>query len=128
MQQGASSSVKSWHHLQPPRVKIGIDIAGMFANVLQHQHYIVTVVDYASIFPECMLTSDIHSVKIIDWLKQRSIFTLWEPQPIGVQYNGLQFTSAKFAKFLKSHMESNISSWLSTIYQRMDSWRSSIGF
>ncbi len=49
--------------------KVRIDIAGPFADAPQNQHYIVTAIDYTSNYPECLLTSDIHSSKLIDWLE-----------------------------------------------------------
>ncbi len=53
-----------------PWSKVGIDIAGPFANAPTNQKYIVTVIDYASNYPECLLTTDIRSSRIIRWLKE----------------------------------------------------------
>ncbi len=81
--------------------KVGINIAGPFANAPQNQHYIVTAIDYMSNYPECRLTSDIHSSKLIDWLED--LFAHHGNPNQLVSDNGLQFTSAEFTIFLKSH-------------------------
>ncbi len=45
--------------------KVGLDISGPFANAPGHQKFIVTIIDYTSNFPECLLTTDIRSSRII---------------------------------------------------------------
>ncbi len=81
--------------------KIGVDIAGPFADAPQHQHYIVTAIDYASNYSECLLTSDIHSAKLISWLED--LFAHYGNPDQLVSDNGPQFISAEFASFLSSH-------------------------
>ncbi len=48
--------------------KLGLDIAGPFADAPMNQKYIVTVIDYATNYPECLLTSDICSGRILKLL------------------------------------------------------------
>ncbi len=81
--------------------KIGMDIAGPFADAPQHQHYIVMAIDYASNYPECMLTSDICSVKLISWLED--LFSRYGNPDQLVSDNGLQFISAEFTNLLSAH-------------------------
>ncbi len=50
-------------------VKMGLDILGPFVDAPANQEYIVIVVDYASNYPEYLLTSDIHSGHIVKWLE-----------------------------------------------------------
>ncbi len=49
--------------------KVGLDILGPFIDAPQHQKYIVTVINYTSNFPECLLTTDTHSGRIAKWLE-----------------------------------------------------------
>ncbi len=49
--------------------KIGMDIAGPFADAPKQQHYIVTIVDYASNYSEWLLTSYFRSVSLIRWVE-----------------------------------------------------------
>ncbi len=81
--------------------KIGVDIAGPFADSTQNQHYIVTAIDYTSNYPECLLMLDIRSSKLIDWLEY--LFACYGNPNQLVSDNGLQFVSTEFSNFLKSH-------------------------
>ncbi len=66
------------------------------------------VIDYASNYPECLLTTDIHSSRIIQWLKE--VFShLGNPDEL-VSDNGPQFISSEFAGFLAEHRISHICS------------------
>ena len=49
-----------WH-------KLGLDICGPFATASRHQRFITTVIDYASGYPEVLLSEDITSGKLITW-------------------------------------------------------------
>ncbi len=82
-------------------MKIGVDIAGPFADAPQNQHYIVTAIDYTCKYPECLLMLDIHSLKLIDWLED--LFARYGNPDQLVSDNGPQFVSAEFTNFLKSH-------------------------
>ncbi len=48
-----------------PWTKVRIDIAGPFAGAPVHQQYIVTIIDYTTDFPECLLMTLITSATII---------------------------------------------------------------
>ncbi len=48
---------------------VGIDISGPFHTAPQKEQFVVSVVDYFSGFPEVLLTTDIHSVTIVNWLR-----------------------------------------------------------
>ncbi len=74
--------------------KVGTDIAGPFADALAHQQYIDTIIDYATNFPECLLTTSITSTTIIKWLE--TVFgRCGNPLEI-VSDNGPQFISVEF--------------------------------
>ncbi len=59
----------------------------------------VSVVDYFSGFPEVLLTTDIHSVTIVNWL-QMLVACYGYPDEM-VHDNGPQFTSQEFQLFLE---------------------------
>ncbi len=81
--------------------KVGLDIAGPFADGPSHQKFIVTVIDYASNYPECLFTTDIRSSRIIWWFE--TVFScIGNPSEL-VSDKGPQFVSAKFTEFLKKH-------------------------
>ncbi len=81
--------------------KIRVDIAGPFANAPQNQHYVVTAIDYLSNYPECLLTLDICSSKLINWLEE--LFSHYGNLDQLVLDNGPQFISTEFSHFLQSH-------------------------
>ncbi len=81
--------------------KVGLDILGPFVNAPQHQKYIVTVIDYMSNFPECLLTTDICSSCIAKWLE--TIFARFGNPDELMSDNGPQFVSSEFSAFLKCH-------------------------
>ncbi|MCP4536612.1 MAG: transposase family protein [Chloroflexi bacterium] len=74
---------------------------GPFTDALQHQRYIVAIVDYASQYPECLLTSDICSVRLISWLGD--LFSHCGNPDQLVTNNSPQFSSPEFATFLNLH-------------------------
>ncbi len=88
--------------------KVGMDIAGPFADAPAHQQYIVTIIDYATNFPKCLLTTSITSATIIRWLK--TVFGRCGNRSEIVSDNGPQFVSVEFEEFLKSHGISHIKS------------------
>ncbi|MCP4541330.1 MAG: transposase family protein, partial [Chloroflexi bacterium] len=57
--------------------------------------------DYASNYPECLLMSDISSVKLISWLED--LFSHYGNPDQLVTDNGPQFMSVEFSNFLISH-------------------------
>ncbi len=69
-------------------------------------HYIVTAIDYASNYPECLLTSDICSAKLISWFKD--LFSWYGNPDQLVSDNGPQFISAEFSNFLNMHIIEHI--------------------
>ncbi len=79
---------------------MGLDNAGPFADTPSHQKFIVMVIDYASNYPECLLTADIRSSGVIRWLE--TVFSCCG-DPTELSDKGLQFTSAEFTAFLKKH-------------------------
>ncbi len=62
---------------------------------------IITVIDYTSNFPECLLTTDIRSGCIVKWLE--TVFARFGNPDELVSDNGLQFVSSEFSAFLKRH-------------------------
>lgn len=94
-----------------PWQKLAIDITGPFHTAPNHQRYIVALCDYFSKFPEILLTGDITSKKIIDWLQE--IFSRFgNPEEI-VSDNGPQFIGHEFTNFLRAK---NIRHVLSCVY------------
>ncbi len=91
--------------------KIGIAIAGLFTDAPAHQQYIITIIDYATNFPECLLTTSITSATIIKWLE--TVFGCCENPSEIVSNNGPQFVPVEFEDFLKSH---GISHMKSSVY------------
>ncbi len=65
---------------------------GMALSPHVNQKYIVTVVDYASNYSECLLTSDIHSGCIAKWLE--TVFAWFGNLDELISDNELQFTSS----------------------------------
>ncbi len=82
-------------------VKVGLDILGPVVDALMHQKYTVTLVNYASHFPECLLTADIWSGRITKW--PETVFAQFGNPDELVSDNGAQFISSKFSNFLKQH-------------------------
>ncbi len=79
-----------------PGAQWGLDIAGPFFN----GRYLVSLVDYASRFPEVKDTKNIDSSTIIKWMDK-----VWSRcgNPVAiVTDNGPQFTSKEFSDYLKS--------------------------
>ncbi len=79
----------------------GLDISGPFTDALGNQKFIVTIIDYASIFPECLLTTDIRSSCIIRWLE--TVFCHVGNLSVFVSDNGPQFMSNEFQAFQQQH-------------------------
>ncbi len=88
--------------------KVGLDISGPFADAPGNQKFIVTVIDYASNFLECLLTTDIRSSQIIRWLE--TVFCCVGNQSVLVSDNGPQFASSEFQGFLQHHGVEHIQS------------------
>ncbi|MCP4538310.1 MAG: transposase family protein, partial [Chloroflexi bacterium] len=78
-----------------------MSIVGPFTDAPQHQRHIVAIVDYASQYPECLLTLDICSVRLISWLGD--LFSRCGNPDQLVTDNSPQFSSPKFATFLNLH-------------------------
>ena len=93
-----------WH-------KIAIDICGPFANAPRHQRFITVVIDYATCYPEILLSGDITSGRIICWLTE--VFARFGNPDIIVSDNGPQFTSTTFTDFLKAR---DIFHWTAAVY------------
>ncbi len=81
--------------------RIRLDIAGPFTDAPQHMHYIVTAIDFPSNYPECLLTSDIRSVKLISWFED--LFSRYGNPNQLVSDDGPQFISTEFVNFLNAH-------------------------
>ncbi|UYV66679.1 K02A2.6-like, partial [Cordylochernes scorpioides] len=77
-----------------PWMKLGIDIVGPIGH-----HYVLTVIDYYSSYPEAMIIEDISSKTIIKKLME--IFARHGYPHEVVTDNGLQFVSTSMEKFLK---------------------------
>ncbi|UYV75641.1 hypothetical protein LAZ67_13000826, partial [Cordylochernes scorpioides] len=77
-----------------PWMKLGIDIVGPIGH-----HYVLTVIDYYSSYPEAMIIEDISSKTIIKKLME--IFARHGYPHEVVTYNGLQFVSTSMERFLK---------------------------
>ena len=78
--------------------KLGIDVVGPIAGAPPSARYAITVIDYASKWPEVALTSSVETDDVISFLS-----TLWSREGYCdelVSDNGPQFTSAKFEKYL----------------------------
>ena len=78
--------------------KLGIDVVGPIAGAPPSARYAITVIDYASKWPEVALTSSVETDDVIGFLS-----TLWSREGYCdelVSDNGPQFTSAKFEKYL----------------------------
>ncbi len=81
-----------WH-------RAGLDIADPFNAAPTVQHYIVTIIDHHSQYPECLLMNDIMTNRIIRWLKD--VFAHFGNPDQLVTDNGPQFVSAIFISFLR---------------------------
>ncbi|UYV63748.1 hypothetical protein LAZ67_2005487, partial [Cordylochernes scorpioides] len=77
-----------------PWMKLGIDIVGPIGH-----HYVLTVIDYYSSYPEAMIIEDISSKTIIKKLME--IFARHGNPHEVVTDNGLQFVSTSMERFLK---------------------------
>ncbi|UYV66893.1 ACSF3 [Cordylochernes scorpioides] len=77
-----------------PWMKLGIDIVGPIGH-----HYVLTVIDYYSSYPEAMIIEDISSKTIIKKLME--IFARHGYPHEVVTDNGLQFVSTSMKRFLK---------------------------
>ncbi|UYV80953.1 K02A2.6-like, partial [Cordylochernes scorpioides] len=77
-----------------PWMKLGIDIVGPIGH-----HYVLTVIDYYSSYPEAMIIEDISSKTIIEKLME--IFARHGYPHEVVTDNGLQFVSTSMERFLK---------------------------
>ncbi|UYV76796.1 K02A2.6-like, partial [Cordylochernes scorpioides] len=77
-----------------PWMKLGIDIVGPIGH-----HYVLTVIDYFSSYPEAMIIEDISSKTIIKKLME--IFARHGYPHEVVADNGLQFVSTSMERFLK---------------------------
>ncbi|UYV78642.1 K02A2.6-like, partial [Cordylochernes scorpioides] len=77
-----------------PWMKLGIDIVGPIGH-----HYVLTVIDYYSSYPEAMIIEDISSKTIIKKLME--IFARHGYPHEVVTDNGLQFVSTSIERFLK---------------------------
>ncbi|UYV66425.1 K02A2.6-like, partial [Cordylochernes scorpioides] len=77
-----------------PWMKLGIDIVGPIGH-----HYVLTVIDYYSSYPEAMIIEDISSKTIIKKLME--IFARHGYPHEVVTDNGLQFVSTSMERFLK---------------------------
>ena len=55
---------------QEPWQKIALDICGPFAVAPRHQRFATVAIDYYSGFPEVLLSGDISSTRLIQWLTQ----------------------------------------------------------
>ncbi|XP_043237499.1 uncharacterized protein K02A2.6-like [Amphibalanus amphitrite] len=78
--------------------KLGIDVVGPIAGAPPSARYAITVIDYASKWPEVALTSSVETDDVISFLS-----SLWSREGYCdelVSDNGPQFTSAKFEKYL----------------------------
>ena len=93
-----------WH-------KIGIDICGPFANAPRNQRFITVAIDYHSGFPEVLLSDEITSTRLIQWLTET--FARFGNPAIVVTDNGRQFISHEFETFLR---ERDILHWRSAVY------------
>ena len=101
---------EAWH-------KLGLDICGPFATAPRHQHFITTVIDYASGYPE-VLSDDITSGKLITWLTE--VFARHGNPATIVSDNGHQFISNEFTNFLTSR---DIQQQRATMYNpQQNSW------
>ncbi len=81
--------------------KVGLDITGPFADAPGNQRFIVTIIDYTSNFPKCLLTTDIRSSCIIKWLE--TVFCLVGNPSVLVSDNGPQFVPSELHGFLQHH-------------------------
>ncbi|UYV84616.1 K02A2.6-like, partial [Cordylochernes scorpioides] len=77
-----------------PWMKLGIDIVGPIGH-----HYVLTVIDYYSSYPEAMIIEDISSKTIIEKLME-NFARHGYPHEV-VTDNGLQFVSTSMERFLK---------------------------
>ncbi|MCP3661044.1 MAG: transposase family protein [Gammaproteobacteria bacterium] len=81
-----------------PFGKIGIDITGPFFTAPHKERIAVVIEDYFSKYPEILLTGDVTSRKILNWLSE--VFSRYgNPDDLSSD-NGPQFTSREFEEFL----------------------------
>ena len=79
---------------QEPWQKIALDICGPFAVAPRHQRFATVAIDYYSGFPEVLLSEDISSTRLIQWLTQlfaRYCLSLWAMAPNSRQTNSASF-------------------------------------
>ncbi len=93
-----------WH-------KLAIDICGPFATAPKNKRFVTVLIDYATGFPEVLLSDDITSHKIISWLT--SVFARFGNPSVLVSDNGKQFCSELFEDFLTKR---DILHWHSAVY------------
>ena len=82
-----------WH-------KVALDISGPFAIAPRHQRFVTTIIDYATGYPEILLSDDITSGRLIKWLTE--VFARFGNPAIAITDNGRQFVSDEFTNFLRS--------------------------
>ena len=81
-----------------PWLKLGMDIVRPFDNLQRQFRFAITLIDYYSKWPEVVLTDNVKTEKIIQFLS-----LVFEREGICeelVTYNGPQFTSYIFKEFL----------------------------
>ncbi len=103
-QHSAKSSPKNevpTTRVEPPKEpwqKVSIDITGPFHTAPQNERFVVVVLDQYSNFPEVLLTGDIKSTRIVQWLSD--IFARYGNPESLLSDNGPQFVSEEFTSFL----------------------------
>ncbi len=82
-----------------PWKRLGLDLAGPYSTTPHCQQFITSVADYHSEYPEVLLTTDVHSLTIIRWLKE--LFLHYGCQDEIAMDNRPQFVSTEFQLFLE---------------------------
>lgn len=94
-------------HMQPavlpsgPWRKLALDFAGEFVAAPAHQRYVIVAVDYYSKWPETAMCAAPTTAAVTAFLT--GLFDRFGLVEEVVTDNGVQFTSAEFADFLKLH-------------------------
>ncbi len=100
--------------MEPPKEpwdRVSMDITGPFHTAPANERFIVVLLDQFSNFPEVLLTGDVTSTRIINWLRDH--FGRYGNPNVLLTDNGPQFVSGEFTSFLHNR---NITHWRTANY------------